>query len=197
MSRLRWWVGVGSVLLGIHAGIAADMSQQFARDFWQPYYHGKRLNYCLSNQPSECGESVAHRYCQMLGYDKSERSTIDYNLGMTSYLDQNRCCFGWACNGFKLIRCTAQTLHVPRRDYYYRSKKFVVPMFNHYRVDWCYEDGKDCGKRAATSFCRRMGYEKALRYSPEFHLGATRALGNQRLCFDTNCKGFESITCYR
>ncbi|PJD93613.1 MAG: hypothetical protein CK424_02115 [Legionella sp.] len=196
MSRLKWLLSIGMLFLGVQGSVAAAVSKHYAHDYWAPFYHGKRLNYCLSNA-SECGNAVANHYCQILGYDKAERSTIAYNVGITSYLDKKKCCFGWECHGFKLIRCTAQTLHEPRRDYYYRSKEFALPMFQHYRVDWCYENGKQCGKHVATSFCRRMGYQKAVRYSPESNVGATRALGNQRLCFDTNCKGFESITCYR
>jgi len=175
---------------------AAPQSEVYANSIWAPSYHGKRLSYCLSNT-SVCGQPVADRYCRLLGYDDAELSTIDYNVGSTSYLDQEKCCRGWQCHGFELIRCTAKTLHKPRRDYYYRYKEFVLPRYNHYRVDWCYEKGKRCGKRAAYSFCRRMGYAKVTEYYPQEDIAATRHLGDRRLCFGDDCKGFSSITCYR
>lgn len=198
MVFLRW-LGIVflGMLLGSHVGIAASVSEVYAHDFWAPNYHGKRLDFCLSTKV-QCGQAVANSYCQMLGYDAAERFTIDYNLGMTSYLDSKKCCKGWECKGFKLIRCTAKTLHQPKRSYYYRSKRFVKPRFNHYRVDWCYQNGQGCGERAAYSFCRRMGYSKMTTFIKEERLAATRALGNQRLCIGKEkCTGFVSITCYR
>lgn len=186
---------IGLLWCGITAALTTPDVSHFEHDFWLPRFHKQRLSYCFSDQKT-CGKPVADRYCQNLGYDRAERETIYYNVGMTSYLDQKKCCRGWRCHGFKLIRCSARALHRPTRNYYYRSKKFVLPRVSQYRLDWCYEQGKGCGKRAAYSFCRHMGYEKTTHYVPETHLAATRSLGNQKLCF-TDCKGFASITCYR
>lgn len=187
-------VGMVAVLSICTSTMAA--SEWYTHDFWGPRLHGKRLSYCLADNKT-CGKEVADKYCQMQGYDGSRRTTIDYNLGVTRYLDSTKNCVGWTCSGFKLLQCSAQTLHKPRRAYYYRTQTFVMPRFNHYRVDWCYENGHDCGERAAFSFCRRLGFMKASRFKQEKGLAATRALGNQRLCFDNNCQGFSSITCHR
>lgn len=175
---------------------AADNKQAYYRSFWSPTYHGKLLDYCLPDK-KQCGTKVADQYCQMMGYDKSSKSTIAYNVGVTQYLGACTGCKSWMCNGFQRISCVAKTLHKPTKDYYFRSKKYVVPRFNHYRVDWCYKDGKGCGKQAAFSFCRRMGYMHEQGYTIEAHVAATRALGNQRLCFGDDCNAFKSITCYR
>ena len=80
---------------------------------------------------------------------------------------------------------------------YYRSHRYVVPRFNHYRVDWCEDGTKHCGREAAYSFCRRMGYREVHQYRLEKHLGATQAIGNQKLCFGNGCSGFAFIDCYR
>jgi hypothetical protein len=189
------YVAFGMLCALISIAHAKTTAAVYSHDFWLPQYHQQRLSYCLSDKQI-CGKTVADRYCQNLGYERSQRATIDHNIGMASYLDKKGCCQGWHCAGFKLIRCDAQAKHRPKRNYYYRYKKFVLPRFQHYRIDWCYQNGKHCGKRAAESFCRHMGYEAAKHYQPEAHLGATQALGNQKLCFG-DCTGFSNIICYR
>lgn len=180
----------------LSAAHASDNQQSYYRSFWSPTFHGRSLDYCLPAQ-KECGSAVADRYCRLMGYDKSSKSTIAYNVGLTNYFGGCSGCKGWTCNGFKRISCVAETRHKPTKDYYFRSKKFVFPRFNHYRVDWCYKNGQDCGKRAAFSFCRHMGYMREQHYEKESHVAATRAIGNQRLCFGDDCNAFSSITCYR
>ena len=184
------------VAYGLCVASVSAASEWYTHDFWGPRMHGKRLSYCLVDEKT-CGQVVADKYCQMQGYDRAKRATIDYNLGVTRYLDSPKNCVGWSCSGFKLLQCGAQTLNQPRRTYYYRSQTFVMPRSNHYRVDWCFKNGQGCGERAAFSFCRRLGFMKATHFKQDTGLAATRALGNQRLCFDGDCQGFSSITCHR
>lgn len=191
---MRNFVLLISSLLLMTSAYAMPDATQYAHDFWLPRYHKQRLAYCLLDQQT-CGQAVADRYCQKLGYLAAQRVTIDHNVGLTSILDNDKLCRGWACDGFKLIRCYGKALHQPKRSYYYRYKKFVLPRMWHYRIDWCY-DQKHCGQRAAYSFCRYMGYKSTTGYTSEAHLAATRALGNQKLCFG-DCNGFASITCHR
>lgn len=188
--RILLVIMIGSCVAYAHTGSAV-----YRHDFWLPQYHHQRLSYCLSGNQI-CGKPVADRYCQNLGYLRAQSATIAHNVGFSTYLDKKACCKGWHCAGFKLIRCEATADHRPKRNYYYRYKKFVVPRFHHHRIDWCYQDDKHCGKRAAHAFCRHLGYEKTTEYNPAEHLAATQALGNQKLCFG-DCKGFASIVCYR
>lgn len=185
-------IGVGWLLGSLYAH--AD-STQYTHDFWLPRYQQHRLAYCMVDQQT-CGKHVANAYCQKLGYVAAQRMTIDYNVGYTRFLDKDRLCKGWACHGFKLIRCYAQASHQPARGYHYRYKQFVLPRVRHYRVAWCYRHNRLCGKRAAYAFCRYMEYEEATNYQPAAHLAATRSLSDQKLCFG-NCQGFASITCHR
>ena len=194
MQLLLWLIRLW-VIFTIAVTYAKTDNSAFSHDFWLPYYHKQRLSYCLQDHQT-CGLAVANLYCQKLGYARAEKATIDHNIGMASYLNQKQGCLGWHCSGFKLIRCIAHARHEPKRNYYYRYKKFVLPRLNHYRVAWCYQNGKECGRRAAKAFCRHMGYEKTTQFQAEAHLGATKAIGNQELCFN-DCKGFANIVCYR
>ena len=175
---------------------ASNREQNYYRSFWSPNYLGQQLDYCSADE-KECGLPVANRYCQMMGYENADQQVIDSNVGVTHCLLSSKRCKGLQCNGFMMIRCVSKLTHKPARDYYYRSDAFVFPRFNHSRVDWCYENGKGCGQRAAFSFCRRMGYMRAQHYKIDAHISETRALGNHRLCLGRACNAFSSITCYR
>lgn len=184
-------------LLTMSNSCAADRSTNFYRNFWLPTYHGIRLNYC-SLDKQECGKPVATRYCRLMGYAYANQQIIDHNVGLTNFISTTQVqCKGWRCNGFKTIRCVAKLTHNPPKPYHYRFRQFVYPRFELYRVAWCYDGQRGCGKRAAFSFCRRMGYLQARRYTLQKKVAATQAIGNQKLCFGNECNAFGSITCYR
>lgn len=193
ICRIGIFVSMVVFLCGV---CVAKQNETFHRNFWQPDYHGQRLNYCLFDGKT-CGLSVATRYCQMMGYVKADHQMIANNVGLTNYLDVAAKCKGWNCNGFKTIRCSAKISNKPPKEYHYRLRRFVYPRYNHYRVDWCYDGARYCGQRVAKSFCRRMGYMNTRRFVIEKQVAATQAIGNQKLCFGNTCNAFKQITCYR
>lgn len=192
----RTFVVCALTILLISNPYAANRSTNFYRNFWMPTYHGIRLNYCTV-EGKYCGLPVATRYCQMMGYAQADQHVIDYNVGLTNFISSAMKCQGWQCNGFKTIRCVAQLSHRPPKPYHYRFRQFVYPRFNQFRVAWCYDGQRGCGRRAAFSFCRRMGYLQTKRYAIEKDITATKAVGNQRLCFGHQCNAFKYISCYR
>lgn len=175
---------------------ATNHQQLFYRNFWNPEFHGQRLNYCLLDH-NTCGKPVADRYCRMMGYIKADQQIIANNVGLTNYLGSLSRCKGWQCNGFKTIRCVAETATKPAKSYHYRLRRYVYPRYNNYRVDWCYDGKTGCGRKAAYSFCRRMGYLNAQGFKKECQIAATSAIGNQKLCFGRQCNSFLEISCYR
>lgn len=187
---------ISSVWVLINPGFAQTNSSAASyHDYWLPQFQQHRLSYCLSDRHN-CGKTVADRYCRNLGYERAQTIKIDHNVGLTSYFDKKTCCRGWHCAGFKLIRCELPIRNQVPRQYHYRYKKYVLPRFHQHRVAWCYQDQQYCGKRAASAFCRHMGYAKATKFQIETHLAATQSLGNQQLCFG-DCNGFSAITCFR
>lgn len=175
---------------------AREGSENYYRSFWLPTFHGERLSYC-SLDGKECGLAVANRYCQMMGYPRANQQIIDYNVGLTNSMPIGRQCVGWRCNGFKTISCVAKMSHRPPRPYHYRLRRFPFPRFGNYRIDWCYDGTHGCGRRAAFSFCRRMGYLDVRHYTMQAKIAATKAIGNQKLCFGNQCNAFENISCFR
>jgi hypothetical protein len=183
---------------------AASNEEISTRSFWQPTFHGSPLNYCLPDGCT-CGKVVADRYCRMLGYEKASQQLIARNVGMSVFLPKcltssrtnDLKCMSWRCNGFKVINCIKHLSHKPPKEYHYRLKHYYYPRYKHYRVDWCYDGRNGCGRRAAFSFCRRLGFTKAHHYTIEKDIAATVAIGNQKLCFGKGCNGFREISCYR
>lgn len=196
MPIFRYLMVLGCTLSGLSQTLASASHPHFSRNFWYPSYHIERLSYCTLDK-KECGMSLANRYCKLMGYQRASKEIIDYNVGVTNHLFSSTQCKGWGCNGFKLITCMGEFSRHPTSDYYYREHRFAFPRINHYRVDWCYDNQRGCGHRAAYSFCRQMGYTHARDYKKQEHVTATKALGNYRLCFGPQCSGFSEITCYR
>ena len=197
MARFLYSLGVFFLIATCSTSAqSGSHSQDYYRSFWNPAYHGQRLDYCTIGE-RVCGLPVANRYCQLIGYETADQQVIDYTTRSTRYIDSCKRCKGWHCKGFLLVRCRGELTHKPVSAYYYREQAFVFPRFNHSRVDWCYEDGKGCGQRAAYSFCRRMGYMRAQKYKMDAHVSQTRALGNHKWCLGDACNAFSSITCYR
>lgn len=208
LKRFKWldifaYLQILLVLFSVEVFAAQQGSLTYYRDFWSPRYHGELLNYCLVTQ-NACGIEVADKYCVIMGYQKATKSLIANNVGLTKYLDgcnfcgkSKRICKGWNCNGFKLIRCANNVEHFPVQAYAYRERTYVLPRVEKYRIDWCYENGKGCGKKVANSFCRRLGFARAINYKQDIAVYASREIGDGRLCFGDSCKGFSSVTCYR
>lgn len=175
---------------------AGNKQQEMTRIFWSPKFHQARLSYCTSDH-KKCGLALANEYCCLMGYKKAVHEVIDNNIGLANYFDVREQCQGWKCNGFKLIRCAKYITHRPPNAYYYRSEQFNYPRFNHYRVAWCYKKSTQCGRKAAHSFCRRMGFTKEHGFEQEKSVNATKNIGDQKLCFGNTCNAFKYIRCYR
>ena len=175
---------------------AKEGMQTIYRNVWYPSYRHQPLHYCSSNGKT-CGMPIAEHYCKILGYQGADQEIIDHHAGLTNVIASNVQCKGWECDGFKKIRCYTNLAHTPTPLYYDRCRQFALPRYAHYRVDWCYQNGQGCGERAAHSFCRRMGYLRTKGFEKETHVAATKALGNQKLCFGKSCEGFRYINCYR
>ena len=72
------------------------------------------------------------------------------------------------------------------------------PSFRGHRLDWCREWGKHCGRPAADRFCRYIGHERAVRFSPANNIGRrypTRVINGGRICKKDYCDGFRQIQC--
>lgn len=171
-------------------------SAEYYRFFWNPTLRGQLLDYCQADR-NTCGKPVADKYCKEMGYTRSDQQVKAFNVGLTHFIDAQLRCKGWQCNSFKHIRCVDSISRTPPKKWHYRYNRFVYPRVDNYRLDWCYEGTKGCGKMAAFAFCRNQGYMNVKSYKMQPNVAATKAIGNQKLCFRNNCKGFARIDCKR
>ena len=199
------YTGVLLWLVLAHIAHAHGTNLSAYRNFWYPIYHGQSLSYC-SLDGSRCGLDIATHYCKLMGYKHSVKYVIEHNVKVVNYFSDyprsshfvnlNASCKGWRCNGFKLIQCT-NTIQQNLTHAHYSLRHFSPPRFNNHLIDWCYDGQSGCGKIAANSFCRRMGYNHSINYRPAKNIGASKAIGNQKLCFGKSCRGFAVIDCLR
>jgi hypothetical protein len=78
------------------------------------------------------------------------------------------------------------------------SKTVNKPMFNGNRLDWCLKWSHDCGKAAADAYCVAQGFQAAVDFKPDRHIGdetPTRLIGSGAICDLAHCDGFRQITC--
>ncbi len=177
-------------------GVAAANKQYYSQLFLHPKFNGKPLSYCLLGD-SKCGDVVAQKYCHLMGYKRSDKYTKAYNVGLANYIDASWQCKGWRCNSFGLIRCISELSHPPAEPYHYRYKRFAYPRYKTYRLAWCKKSHKGCGYGAAYAFCRYLGYMNVKHYEKESTVAATKAIGDNSICFGNNCNGFKAIHCKR
>jgi hypothetical protein len=189
----KLWIGFIALML---LDIPVYANDYYYRAYWFPMHSGERLAYCSKNG-AICGHDIADQYCQEMGYQGVEHFRIQHNIGKTHYWHKEGECTGWRCHGFKVIACQGQFSRNPRHADDDLMQVFPNPRIENQRVDWCFNQGKFCGRRAAYSFCRRMGYRQAKSYQQEQPVVATRTLGDQILCYGNQCRGFAKITCER
>jgi hypothetical protein len=175
---------------------AKKSKEDYHRSFWYPNYHGERLAYCNKDE-TQCGKIIADAYCKTLEYAEVDDYRIAHHVGRTHYFDNQGECTGWKCDGFLFINCRGHFNEMPHPTYQYRMRKFVYPRYENDRVDWCYKEKIACGKRAAYSFCRRMGYTAAENFKRDDEVLSAKTLGDHVLCYGKTCKGFQHITCRR
>lgn len=76
---------------------------------------------------------------------------------------------------------------------------FNNPKIGSYRLDWCYTWGDGCGRRAATAWCKRRGYGKAIDFIEDVDVGkqsvVTKVIGSGQLCEEDFCDAFKKIIC--
>lgn len=185
------------VLVLCIAGVTAQAGTHedlYYRAFWNPVVHGTRLDYCNSSA-RVCGLPLARDFCKIMGYETVSQASIDYNVGITRYLDNAKICKGWRCHGWNVIRCKS---HIKKKLMdEIQSRIFYFPRMHWARVDYCYMKDHGCGKRAAYAFCRSMSFEHVGSFKKEHNVLSTCTLGEQRRCFGYGCDGFAQITCTR
>jgi hypothetical protein len=78
------------------------------------------------------------------------------------------------------------------------SQTFAYPVHQVYRLNYCLTSKGDCGAPAAQAWCKTQGFGKASAWTIDENIGAlfpTVVLGDDRICAQFVCDGFQEITC--
>jgi hypothetical protein len=102
---------------------------------------------------------------------------------------------GLACAGFVLFIAAAVSTGPADAQ----ARNFFSPGYLGQPVAFCLDGNLECGKPAATAWCRTNGYEEALSFARR-----TGTVGEQlrfadsgNLCTGDNCIGFRQIRCFK
>ncbi|MBA2653614.1 MAG: hypothetical protein H0U71_00915 [Gammaproteobacteria bacterium] len=76
------------------------------------------------------------------------------------------------------------------------TKIYRKPKMGNLRVDCCLKLNKECGKPAADSFCRSMGFKQSVNCKIDSNrCTPTFIIGTQTICSQPFCKGFDEVEC--
>jgi hypothetical protein len=77
-------------------------------------------------------------------------------------------------------------------------QSFDYPIHNVYRLNYCLTSKGDCGSPAAQAWCKTQGFGKATAWEIDENIGSlfpTVVIGEDRICAQFICDGFQEITC--
>ena len=77
-------------------------------------------------------------------------------------------------------------------------QSFDFPVHNVYRLNYCLTSKGDCGAPAAQAWCKTQGFGKATAWKIDENIGSlfpTVVIGEDRICAQFVCDGFQEITC--
>ena len=78
------------------------------------------------------------------------------------------------------------------------SQTFAYPVHQVYRLNYCLTSKCDCGAPAAQAWCKTQGFGTASTWKIDENIGSlfpTVVLGENRICAQFICDGFQEITC--
>ena len=100
-----------------------------------------------------------------------------------------------ACAGFALFIAAT----VPAASASAQARNFFSPGYLGQPVAFCLDGNQECGKPAATAWCRTNGYEEALSFARRTGTEGEqlRFADSGNLCTGGDCIGFRQIRCFK
>ncbi len=195
--------------------LSANLAHAVEQDFVKPKVGIFRLDWCKI-WGGQCGQPAADKYCQSKGFVHATNFEEAVDIGATTptvIIDTGQQCGAPTCDGFTFITCQKPDViplppppmpiplpppggggGPPPGDDTHLYKK---PKVGGSRLNYCQTKGQGCGQDAADAYCDAKGYDDAADFtqSPPAPPGATRYIGNGKLCKGPICYAFTSILC--
>ena len=167
-----------------------EASQDEDKTYRKPRWMDQRLDWCFI-WGKDCGQPPADHFCRRHLFSGATDFRAEPNIGTyepTRLAGSNQVCNQPFCTGFEYITCFGPIS---------LEQKFTPPVWHNYRLDWCLNWEKDCGKPAADAFCKANGFPEALFYQSDPGVGTqpTLLIGTGQICNAAFCTAFQIITC--
>ena len=171
-----------------------DFTQDEDKTYRKPRWKDQRLDWCFK-WGTDCGQPAADHFCRRRRFSGAKDFRAEPNVGSyepTRVAGTDQVCNQPWCTGFDYITCFGPLPH---------DQVFAPPAWPleepKYRLDWCLNWERDCGKPAADAFCRANGFLEAIFYEADPGVGTqpTILIGTNQICKEKFCTAFQIITC--
>ncbi len=172
-----------------------DTAQDEDKTYRKPRWKDERLDWCFK-WGIDCGQPAADHFCRRRRFSGAKDFRAEPNVGRyepTRVAGTDQVCNQPWCTGFDYITCFGPLPH---------TQVFAPPAWplneeRQYRLDWCLNWERDCGKPAADAYCRARGFLEAIFYEADPGVGTqpTILIGTNQICNQKFCTAFQIITC--
>jgi hypothetical protein len=178
------------VLAPTESPAPTNATQDEDKTYKKPRWKDQRLDWCF-NWGRDCGQPPADHFCRRHLFSGAKDFRAEPNVGSyepTRLAGSDQVCNQPFCTGFEYITCFGPIS---------LEQKFTPPVWHNYRLDWCLNWEKDCGKPAADAFCKANGFLEAIFYEADPGVGTqpTMLMGSGQICNAKFCTAFQIITC--
>lgn len=150
-----------------------------------PKIQGYALDLC-EVWGARCGLPAATAYCKTKGYVSAVSFKVKNNTPPTKVIKGGGICVENYCDRISQIQCK---LPPPAKKVYFN------PKVAGYALDLCREWGKNCGKPAATAFCKSKGHKSALSFRVKHDSPTTKIINGGGLCVESYCDRIDKVVC--
>ena len=184
----------GKMVAPPEANAPTDAAQDEDKTYRKPRWKDQRLDWCFK-WGTDCGQPAADHFCRRRRFSGAKDFRAEPNVGSyepTRVAGTDQVCNQPWCTGFDYITCFGPLPH---------DQVFAPPAWPleepKYRLDWCLNWERDCGKPAADAFCRANGFLEAIFYEADSGVGTqpTILIGTNQICKEKFCTAFQIITC--
>lgn len=150
-----------------------------------PKIQGYALDLC-EVWGARCGLPAATAYCKTKGYVSAISFKTKNNTPPTKVIKGGGICVESYCDRISQIKCK---LPPPAKKVYFN------PKIAGYALDLCREWGANCGKSAATAFCKSKGHKFALSFKVKHNTPPTKIIHGGGLCVESYCDRITKVEC--
>jgi hypothetical protein len=168
-----------------------------AKSFPQPRQgqdgpYNLRVDWCL-NWATNCGKPAADAFCDARGFKQAVSFQSEITGGPTWVAGDRKICLHPACGALAAVACEGEA----DRKSFTLVDEFPTLTINHVPIATCLQPSRECGKPAADSVCRAIGFTRATHFSEAPGGGPIVHFGDGTPCTGEKCRVLAGVICSR